>query len=81
MNPKHDAGPRWSTSSFGSPADTSPGELAALGEHLDRCNGQRGALYSLRRAGEAVNAFAAPRMMTTLALLALLLVAIGWLLT
>ncbi|MEP6876370.1 MAG: hypothetical protein ABI887_18595 [Burkholderiales bacterium] len=81
MNRKNEARPRWSTSSFGRPADTSPGELAALGQHLDRCNGQRGALSSLHRAGEAVNDFAAPRVMTTLALFTLLLVVIVSLLT
>lgn len=66
---------RWSTSSFGSPADTSPTELIALGEHLCRCNALRGgALFGLRRFCEAINEFAAPRLMTTLALCALLAV-------
>jgi hypothetical protein len=74
VNRNHAPSPRWTTSSFGSPADTSPVELAALGEHLNRCTGQRGALVALRRAGEAVNDFAVPRMMTTLALFALLAV-------
>jgi len=72
MNRTHHASPRWSTSSFGSPADTSAMELASLGEHLSRCTGQRGALYALCRVGEAMNDFAAPRVMTTLALFALL---------
>lgn len=74
MNLKHDASPRWSTSSFGSPADTSPVELATLGEHLNRCTGQRGALLALRCVAEALNDFAAPRVITTLALFALLAV-------
>ena len=72
MNRNHDVSPRWSTSSFGSTADTSPGELATLGEHLNRCTGQRGALFALRCVGESMNDFAAPRLMTTLALFALL---------
>lgn len=65
--------PRWSTSSFGSPADTSPIELAALGDHVSRCAGQRGSLFALRCAGEAVSEFAAPRLMTMLAIVAALI--------
>ena len=61
----------WSTSSFGSPPDTSPMELAALGEHLSRCAGQRESLFALKCAGEALNEFAAPRLMTMLALFVL----------
>ncbi len=72
MNRTHDARPRWSTSAFGTPADTSPLELARLGEHLNRCTGPRGLLYVLCCVGEAMNDFAAPRLMTTLALFALL---------
>lgn len=72
MNRKYDSNPQSSTSSFGSPPDTSPVELAALGEHLQRCTGQRGALFSLRCIGDTMNDFAAPRLMTTLALFALL---------
>ena len=72
MNRKYDASPQWSTSSFGSPADTFPKELAALGRHLNRCIGQRGVVSALRCAGETMNDFAAPRVMTTLALFALL---------
>ena len=72
MNRKYDVKPRWSTSSFASPADTTPGELAALSEHLTRCTGQRGVLFALRCAGESMNEFAAPRLMTTLTLFALL---------
>ena len=61
----------WSTSSFGSPPDTSPMELAALGEHLSRCAGQRGSLFALKCACEALNEFAAPRLITMLALFVL----------
>jgi hypothetical protein len=80
MNRKPDGRPRWSTSSFGSPAHTSPMDLATLGEHLNRCTVQHGLLPALRRAGDALNEFAAPRVITTLTLFALLAV-IGSLLT
>ena len=70
MNRKTASSPQWTTSSFGSPADTSPIELAALGDHMARCAGQRGSLFALRCAGEAMNEFAAPRLMTMLALAA-----------
>jgi hypothetical protein len=65
----------WSTSSFGSPPDTSPMELAELGEHVSRCAGQRGSLFALKCAGEALNEFLAPRLMTMLALFVLASVA------
>ena len=73
MNHFHTS-PRWSTSSAGSTADTSPMELAALGEHLRRCNEQRGGLSAFRCVGEALKEFAAPRLITTLALCAVLAV-------
>ena len=64
--------PHWSTSSFGCSADTSPGELAALGDHVSRCAGQRGSMFALRCAGEAMGEFAAPRLMTMLVVVALI---------
>ena len=66
------ARPRWSTSSFGSAPDTSPLELAALVTHLKRCNRQRDSLFALRCVGEAMDEFAAPRLISTVALLAML---------
>lgn len=63
---------RWSTSSFGGAPITSPMELAALGEHMNRCDHERGALFGLKCAGDAFNGFAAPRMITTLVVLATL---------
>ena len=63
---------RWSTSSFGGAPNTTPMELAALGEHMNRCDDQRGALFGLKCAGDAFNGFAAPRLITTLVVLATL---------
>lgn len=60
------------TASFGTAADTSPGELAALGEHLRRCAAERGSLFSLKSAAETLNRLAEPRLITIIVLFALL---------
>ena len=73
MNTNAMATPRWSTSSFGDTTDTSPMELSALGEHLDLCKGSRGRLFTLRCIAETLNAFVAPRFVTTLVVAALLI--------
>jgi len=65
--------PRWSTASFGDNADTTPVELAALGEHLHHCQGSRGNLFTLRCLAESANGFVAPRLFTTLAVAAVLI--------
>jgi hypothetical protein len=61
------ATPSWSTASFGDTANTSPVELAALGEHLRHCRGSRGNLFTLRCLAESMNGFVAQRFVTTLA--------------
>lgn len=61
------ASPSWSTASFGSDADTSPVELAALGEHLHHCRGSRDSLFTLRCLAESMNGFVMSRFVTTLA--------------
>ncbi len=63
----------WSTSSFGNTANTSPVELAALGEHLHHCKGSRGKLFALRCMAESANGFVAARFVTTLAVATLLI--------
>jgi hypothetical protein len=63
---------RWSTSSFGAAADTSPRELSELSEHLDRCRRLRGRLFPALCLSDSVNRFLAPRFMTTLVAIALL---------
>jgi hypothetical protein len=62
---------QWSTSSFGSSPNVSPTELAALGEHLDQCDGQRGPLFGLKCAGATLDRFLAPRVITVLVLFAI----------
>ena len=70
----------WSTSSLGDSTDTSPGELSALGEHLQQCQRLSGRTATLRSGVEAVHGFIAGRFVTTLALVALLIGAAVWLL-
>ena len=66
--------PRWATASYGDVADTSPGELTALGEHLAVCSESRGRFSGLRRTAHAVHGFAAARFVTTLVLASALIV-------
>jgi hypothetical protein len=63
---------RWSTSSFGTAADTSPRELADLSQHLDRCRRLRGRLFPALCLSDKVSLFLAPRFMTTLVAIVLL---------
>lgn len=67
------AAPRWTTSSFGDTADTSPMELSALGEHLDRCHALKGRLFDARCVAEAMHGFVASRFVTTLVIATLLI--------
>lgn len=67
--------PLWSTSSFGESADTSALELSALGAHLALCRGMSGRLFPLQCLGEAMHGFVAPRLVTTLVVVAALLIA------
>jgi hypothetical protein len=64
--------PSWDTSSFGHPADTSPMECSALAEHLSLCSRSRGPLQTLRNGAGLVRGFVAPRLVTTVFLVALL---------
>jgi hypothetical protein len=61
----------WATASFPEAADTSPMELSALGAHVDRCNGSRGRMFGLRCAADSLIAFIAPRLVTTVVIVAL----------
>lgn len=63
---------RWRTSSFASPPDTSPAELAELGDHLRRCQQRRGTWFRAGNAANRLNGFLAPRFVSTLALVAML---------
>ena len=63
--------PSWNTASFGDATDTSPMELSVLGEHLDACTRTR--WFALRCSVEHMNVFMLSRVVTTLALAALLI--------
>ncbi len=65
----------WSTASYGDAANTSPMELSALSDHLDLCHGARGRLFSVRCAADTVHRFMAARLVTTVLLLGLVVVA------
>ena len=65
-------GLHWSTASFGDSVDTSPGDLSALGQHLQHCQGHHRRLRALRHGAEALHGFVVPRFVSTLAVLALL---------
>ena len=71
--------PNWSTSSYGDSTDTSPMELSSLGEHLSLCRRMSGRLFGLRCGAELPHRFVAARLVTTLVLLAALIIAGTWL--
>ena len=73
-----DASGRWSTSSFGGSADTSPADLASLGRHLRRCDHDRDRFFALKCVADALDKFAAPRLVTTLVMVATIC-AVAWL--
>lgn len=64
---------RWSTSSFGACADTSPAELDALGAHLHACHEQRGRWFDLRCRADLMHGFLAARLVSSLLAVALLI--------
>ena len=66
---------RWRTSSFASPPETSPAELAELGEHLRLCQQRRGTLFKAGDAADMLNGFLAPRFVSTLVIVVVLTVA------
>ena len=68
--------PCWSTSAFGEPANTSPGELNELGQHMHQCHGLRGRWFTLGCAGELVHRALGSRIVTTLTLAAALIGAV-----
>jgi len=66
------ATPSWSTASLGHAAATSPGELAALSQHLELCRGSAGRLSALQGAAQTMTGFASARFVTTLLTIGLL---------
>jgi hypothetical protein len=56
----------WTTSAFAAAADTSAIEVSALRNHIDHCNCSRGRYFAAGCVVDAVHAFVAPRLVTTL---------------
>jgi hypothetical protein len=69
--------PAWTTSSFGGSADTSHGELHALGEHLRQCRPSSSRWFELQCAAENMNGFMVARFATTLFVLVSLCIGFG----
>ena len=63
----------WATAAVPDAADTSPMELSALGAHVDRCNGSRGRMFALRCLADSLFGFIAPRFVTTLVALGIVI--------
>ncbi len=73
MDARADQGPQWTTSSFGRSTDTTPMELVELGEHLQQCRAGSRRLGNLQGAAQAVHGFVAPRFVSTLAVVVVVL--------
>ncbi|WP_088278441.1 hypothetical protein [Ideonella sp. A 288] len=71
MDNKTFTGPCWSTSCFDGANDTRPGDPAALGWHLSSCRRSGGRLAQLQFGARAVHGFVASRLVTTVAVVAL----------
>jgi hypothetical protein len=66
---------RWSTSSFGGSADTSPADLASLGRHVRCC--ERDRFIGLKSVVDELDKFAVRRFVTSLVLVAAARAAVG----
>lgn len=56
--------PHWSTSSLGHPAEISPRDRSALGEHLKLCTRLRGPWRALRGGVDTLQSLLAARVVT-----------------
>lgn len=70
--------PHWSTSSLGHPADISPRECSALGEHLNLCTRLRGSWRALRGGVDTLQSLLAAHVVTAVVVVSLLVLAV-WL--
>jgi hypothetical protein len=73
MTSKNISSSRWTTASLSDPADTSPMELSALGEHLNHCRTAHRRLFAVRCAADVVNGFVSARFVTSVLVLAILI--------
>jgi hypothetical protein len=63
--------PRWTTSSFGHPADWLSSERSELSAHLAHCGAQRGRLHVLRSGADRLQGVMASRVVTSAVLIGL----------
>jgi len=68
--------PAWSTTAYGDPAETTPKELSALGEHFNLCKDKHWRLNALHDAAASMHGFMAARFVTTLVFISLLATAV-----
>lgn len=66
------AQPRWSTSAFADESQPAANDSSGLGDHLNLCRSVTGRLFAVRCGVDAVKRFLAPRLVTTLVVVALL---------
>jgi hypothetical protein len=59
----------WSTASFGDVADTLPGDLTELGQHVQQCSQPRSPWFLLRSGIDTLHQGLLARFVTSLALL------------
>lgn len=69
----------WRTATYGDHANSSKRDIQSLGEHLNACQNSPTHLFALRCAAESTHGFVASRFVTTLAIVALILVLGYWL--
>jgi hypothetical protein len=70
----------WSTASDGRSTDTLPGDMSALGEHLDNCQSTHRHLLTLHCAAQTMRGFMAARFVTTVVLVVIFVGVNIWLL-
>lgn len=77
MNSHHTLSPRWSTASIPDAPDTSPMELSSLSGHFDVCQDSRGRWFGLHCLAEAAHGFVAPRFVTSLVTVTMIIIGIA----
>lgn len=78
MNQNHANDALWSTACGSEPPDTTPMELAALGQHVQHCRGQGERLTRLHCAAQSLHRFVSARLISTACALALLALLLGF---
>jgi hypothetical protein len=77
MNPNTPKAPVWTTTAFDVAPDPSPHELAVLEDHLNLCRAVRGRMFLMLCGIEATRAWMVPRVVTTLAVVAAVLIVVN----